>query len=74
MVLYSRVRPSSGPLPLVTIQPNELFGAAVAELVITVFLLYYPVRIYFSKKVRKFLINAPSSKNSFKRTRVPRAD
>jgi hypothetical protein len=53
-VFYSRAHPSPQATP---IPPNQLLGAAVAEFVITILIVVYPLRMYFSKKVRAFLVS-----------------
>jgi hypothetical protein len=52
MVFYSRANPA---VPPSEIPANQLFGAAIGELLITVLVVLYPIRMYFSKKVRLFL-------------------
>lgn len=41
--------------PVFEIKPKQTIGAAVADVVITFPLVLYPVRLFFSRKVRTFL-------------------
>ena len=54
VIFHSRISPPSGPIPLLPIAPNQMLGAAVGEAVVTIFAVLYPLRIYFSDKVRIF--------------------
>jgi hypothetical protein len=58
-VIWSRAHPVAGPIPLMEIKPNQMLGAAVAELVTTALLVLYPFRMFFSRKVRAFLSIKP---------------
>ena len=52
LVFYSRAHPS---VPRSGIPDDQLLGAAAAELMVTLLVVLYPIRVYFSKKFRAFL-------------------
>jgi hypothetical protein len=54
LALWSRAHPVAGPLPEVEIPPEQMLGAAVGELIMTVLLVLYPLRMFYSSKVRAF--------------------
>ena len=54
VTFHGRISPPSGPLPLLPIAPNQMLGAAVGEAVVTILVVLYPLRMYFSDKVRTF--------------------
>lgn len=55
ITLWSRAHPAPGPLPQFEIKPNQMLGAAIGELTVTALLVLYPIRMFFSSKVRAFL-------------------
>ena len=53
--MASCIWPTNGPLPMLPIAPNELLGTVVGEIAVTILLLAYPLRLFFSSRVREFL-------------------
>lgn len=53
VTLYTGANPSQDAEQF---SPNELGGAAAAQLITTFLVAIYPVRMYFSKGVRRFLV------------------
>ena len=55
LLVQSRIwPPPSGPFPILPIAPEQQFGAAVGEAIITLLAILYPFRLYFSRTVRAF--------------------
>lgn len=54
LFFVSRIWPVNGPLPILSIAPEQMLGAAIGEIVITILIVLYPLRLYFSRKVRAF--------------------
>jgi hypothetical protein len=54
LVVASRLRPEGEPIPILPIPPQQLFGAAVGDVVLFVALVAYPLRLFFSRTVRIF--------------------
>ena len=52
-VFYTRAHPSAQTPPT---PANQLLGAAIGEFIVTILIVVYPLRMYFSKKVRSFLV------------------
>jgi len=54
-VFYTRAYPATGPIPQIPIPSNQLLGAAIGELLVTVLVILYPFRMFYSRRVRAFL-------------------
>jgi hypothetical protein len=55
LIFYTRAHPSTGPIPTIPIPANQLWGAAIGELLVTVLVILYPFRMFYSRRVRTFL-------------------
>ena len=53
-IVASRLRAANGPIPILPIPPEQLFGSAVADVVIFASLVIYPLRLFFSRRVKLF--------------------
>jgi len=55
LVVALRIWPPQGsPLPIFLVAPQQHFGAAIADVTITVLLVLFPICLFFSTKVRAF--------------------
>ena len=54
LFIHSNLYPPDGPIPLLPIASNQMLGAVIGEAMITLLVVIYPIRLFFSHKVRAF--------------------